>query len=270
MPWNKRLLIAGAVLLSLLLLGSGLFLIFAGKEGGGLLIAVTSLVLLYVVDALSIRFKVGFHRWRGREKYIALTFDDGPGELTVDLLAWLRARGIRATFFFLGDRVLKHPGVAQQALADGHRIGGHGFSHRRWFRSKVVLRHEIAPMLSAFRQANIPPPLFLRAPHGTAGFPVRWRLRRAGYDLIGWTRGLWDTVNPPADFMFRLATHKPGTGEILLLHDGRVGRPPADRAAFFQALDQIVHFYRDRGYEFVTLDQWWSRPSRPAEIEPGA
>ena len=58
---------------------------------------------------------------------VHLTFDDGPGRDTPDLLDALQ--GAPATFFMLGRHVDAHPELARMVKADGHTIGNHSYSH---------------------------------------------------------------------------------------------------------------------------------------------
>ena len=63
-------------------------------------------------------------------KTMYLTFDDGPSEENTNrVLDILKARGIQATFFLVGENVRKHPEVAQRIVAEGHTIGIHCDSH---------------------------------------------------------------------------------------------------------------------------------------------
>jgi peptidoglycan/xylan/chitin deacetylase (PgdA/CDA1 family) len=62
---------------------------------------------------------------------ITLTFDNGPTRATAQVLDVLAERGLRATFFLVGDQ-LQRPGaraLAERALAEGHRIGNHSLTH---------------------------------------------------------------------------------------------------------------------------------------------
>jgi peptidoglycan/xylan/chitin deacetylase (PgdA/CDA1 family) len=63
---------------------------------------------------------------------LTLTFDNGPDpEITPRVLEILRARALRATFFVVGSK-LEHPhgpALVRTALADGHRIGNHTYTH---------------------------------------------------------------------------------------------------------------------------------------------
>ena len=59
-----------------------------------------------------------------------LTFDDGPWPGTTPrILDVLKNECVRATFFLLGRNAAAHPQFARRALAEGHSIGHHSYSH---------------------------------------------------------------------------------------------------------------------------------------------
>ena len=63
-------------------------------------------------------------------KTMYLTFDDGPSEEnTAAVLDILKARGIKATFFVVGENVRKHPEIARRIVEEGHTIGIHCNHH---------------------------------------------------------------------------------------------------------------------------------------------
>ena len=65
-----------------------------------------------------------------RAKELVLTFDDGPWPgTTPKVLDALKSECVRATFFLLGRNVAAHPQVARRALAEGHSVGHHSYSH---------------------------------------------------------------------------------------------------------------------------------------------
>ncbi len=65
--------------------------------------------------------------------YVALTFDDGPDpKLTPKLLDLLAAHHAKATFFVLGKRVAQCPEIVARGAREGHEIGNHSWSHRRF------------------------------------------------------------------------------------------------------------------------------------------
>ena len=74
------------------------------------------------------------------DKYIALTFDDGPtgneGGRTERLLDGLKERNAHATFFLCGYRVKDFNSMMKRYLAEGHEVGNHTMDHR--------LAHEVS------------------------------------------------------------------------------------------------------------------------------
>lgn len=62
-------------------------------------------------------------------KTLALTFDDGPGDRTVELADYLASEGIQAVFFINGKNVPGRQGVLDAVVGDGHLIGNHTQNH---------------------------------------------------------------------------------------------------------------------------------------------
>src|SRR4051812_9391273 len=63
-----------------------------------------------------------------RGNAVALTFDDGPGPYSEQILSLLRAGHSRATFFLVGNRLQGWPRVASEDAALG-AVGNHTWSH---------------------------------------------------------------------------------------------------------------------------------------------
>ncbi|MCX7805862.1 MAG: polysaccharide deacetylase family protein, partial [Planctomycetota bacterium] len=69
-------------------------------------------------------------RGSGDRPVVALTFDDGPDPYaTPELLDLLKREGVRAAFFFVGERVDAHPEIAARAFAEGHLLCNHSYRH---------------------------------------------------------------------------------------------------------------------------------------------
>ena len=60
---------------------------------------------------------------------LALTFDDGPGEYTDELLDCLEQNNAHATFFMLGQNVGSYPDAPKRMLELGCEIGSHSWDH---------------------------------------------------------------------------------------------------------------------------------------------
>ena len=79
------------------------------------------------------------------EPLVALSFDDGPGPQTPDILDLLRVHGARATFFVLGESVEGREEILARTIAEGHEIGNHTFSHQHAMdATDDELAHDIA------------------------------------------------------------------------------------------------------------------------------
>lgn len=67
-----------------------------------------------------------------QQRYVALTFDDGPKrETTARLLDGLRERGASATFFLIGRQIPDQRDLVERMKAEGHQVGNHTWNHIR-------------------------------------------------------------------------------------------------------------------------------------------
>ena len=61
---------------------------------------------------------------------VALTFDDGPdSRWTPRILDTLKSRGVKATFFVVGQNAETNQRLLQREYREGHEIGNHTFTH---------------------------------------------------------------------------------------------------------------------------------------------
>jgi peptidoglycan/xylan/chitin deacetylase (PgdA/CDA1 family) len=99
---------------------------------------------------------------------VALSFDDGPHPtLTPLLLDTLQRYGVRATFFVIGRHAADHPDLVRRAIAEGHSVGTHTWSHRDLTRlPQADARQEIARAQEAVLAIDPTAPPFFRLPYG--------------------------------------------------------------------------------------------------------
>ena len=79
--------------------------------------------------------------WRmdKKEHSVYLTFDDGPiPESTPIILEILRKYNVKATFFMVGENVLRHHDLYNQIVKEGHQVGNHTFNHIGAFKHRVI------------------------------------------------------------------------------------------------------------------------------------
>ena len=98
-------------------------------------------------------------------KRVALTFDDGPyPNLTRQLLDGLRERGVKASFFVVGENAKAYPDVIEMMYEDGHLIGNHTYHHvqltevgEEKFKEEIpryMIKHQVKPGITGWAQVN--------------------------------------------------------------------------------------------------------------------
>jgi peptidoglycan-N-acetylglucosamine deacetylase len=196
----------------------------------------------------------------GRAGGVAITIDDGPDpRVTPQVLAQLEQYQACATFFCVGERVLRYPDLAQEIIRRGHTIENHSQRHRHNFSllGPKGLHDEISRAQDSILRVTGSCPGFFRAPAGLRNpflDPVLWRMQ---LQLASWTRRGFDTVSGDAEVVFRrLATALQG-GDILLLHDGHAARGRDDTAVILKVLPRLLDALRARSLQPVTLRAAW-------------
>jgi peptidoglycan-N-acetylglucosamine deacetylase len=189
---------------------------------------------------------------------IALTFDDGPGPSTAQMLDALAREDARATFFVLGRQVERHPELVRRMAEEGHQVASHGYDHGILiFRGPAHVADQLVRTEEAVARAagdGVMTRLF-RAPHGFRGPATALGAHRAGYRVAAWTRGVFDTAEPGAAAIARRAARALEPGTILLLHDADGWAPERPRQQTADALPEICRAARERGLGLVTVDE---------------
>lgn len=176
------------------------------------------------------------------ERVLALTFDDGPSPWTIEILDLLAEYGARATFFVLGANIAGRESTLRRAIAEGHQLGLHSWSHPHLpDLSPGEVRDEMFRTQAAIERATATVARFWRPPYFEADEHVRRGL--AGTELIevGCTIGPEDYHWPAlqtADYVIE----RLGPGAIVDLHDGQPESSGSDptRTATVAALKLIL------------------------------
>jgi peptidoglycan/xylan/chitin deacetylase (PgdA/CDA1 family) len=157
--------------------------------------------------------------------FVELTFDDGPSsDVTPAVLDTLRRKGVRATFFVVGEMVRENPQVLQQVVADGHRIGNHSWDHPDLtrLREEDVETQLASTQTEVERVTGIAPTLW-RPPYGSSDPLVDAVARRLGLEgPVGWdiSPGEADSQNQlPASIITSRVLSEVQAGAVILLHD---------------------------------------------------
>jgi peptidoglycan/xylan/chitin deacetylase (PgdA/CDA1 family) len=181
---------------------------------------------------------------------LALTFDDGPhATLTPQLLDILAARGVRATFYVIGNRIAAHREVLARIAADGHEIGNHSWSHPSLSGlSDAAILAQVDRTAMAVQEVVGRPPVTLRPPYGNLTQRQSLMLRaERNLPTVLWSVDPEDWRRPGAPEVASRIIARSHPGAVILSHDiigGTVAAMPA-------ALDGLLA----RGYQFVTLSE---------------
>jgi peptidoglycan/xylan/chitin deacetylase (PgdA/CDA1 family) len=186
------------------------------------------------------------------KRVVALTFDDGPlPPYTDELLAVLARRGVRATFFFVGENIERYPEAAARALAAGHQLGNHSYSHPRLYhKSPAFVREQIESTDALLRGLGVTGDIPFRAPYGASFLVLPWILRRTRrqhvlFDFFPEPR---DWRGAPPEAVAASVVEQAQPGSIIVLHDGnpRAGEKVA------KTTDLVIAGLREQGYRFAT------------------
>lgn len=192
---------------------------------------------------------------------IYLTFDDGPGKYTEQLLSILSQYGVKATFF-VTNQFPEYQNLIGRAYSEGHAIGVHTYSHR-WsvYDSTAAYFEDFCAMNDIIKYQTGQYSKIFRFPGGTsntvsqkhcAGIMTRLveEMKNAGYVGFDWNLGSLDTENntTPAKVALQVKRNlKSGTANIVLMHD--------IKAHTVNAIPEIIRYGIENGYTFATLNE---------------
>lgn len=167
-----------------------------------------------------------------RPKTMYLTFDDGPSvQNTNAVLDILKEKGIRATFFVIGESVRKHPEVAKRIVAEGHTIGIHCNNHdyRKLYASADSFIEDFEDARqTVFEVTGVEAKLF-RFPGGSVNAynknvreEIVEKMTEKGYVYFDWNASLEDAVSKstPQKLIENATTSTLGRKKVVMLaHD---------------------------------------------------
>ena len=177
---------------------------------------------------------------------VALTFDDGPDDLTVRYLDTLDSLGVYATFFIMGDQSAARPDLVLEYVRRGHQVAGHGYSHTKFTAlSRVALLTELAKTEEQLPPAATARP-WVRPPYGALGPSSFAVCAVAGYTMALWSFSSEDyDAKEPDTLVARCAPAHVRPGDVMLFHEGH--------ESTLAALPRIVGNLREAGYGFATM-----------------
>lgn len=176
---------------------------------------------------------------------VALTFDDGPGIYTDEILDTLEKYGGHATFFVVGQLVSKYPQTVKREYSIGCEIGNHTYNHARLtelhYKSVVSQINDTSAMISNITGEA---PSLLRPPYGRYNNTTK---QASDVPLILWSIDTLDWKTRNADSTVNTVMSSVRDGDIILMHD--IYEPSAEAAV------RLIPKLMSSGYQLVTVSE---------------
>jgi peptidoglycan/xylan/chitin deacetylase (PgdA/CDA1 family) len=209
----------------------------------------------YVLPALAGEYRVlrgplGIEDRTASGAGYALTFDDGPHhEGTPAVLEILAREGAHATFFLVGEQVLRNPTLTAEIVAAGHGIGLHCHRHRNLLRlTPRQVREDILRALGVIEETTGRSPALYRPPYGVSNAAALTLARNRGWRTLLWSHWGrdWEASATP-ESIASLLTGGAGPGAVLLLHDADDYSAPSSWRRTAAALPRVLETLAARG-----------------------
>ncbi len=184
-----------------------------------------------------------------QHREVALTFDDGPGPYTPQILRVLQRTHTPATFFEVGIEERYFHASTAQIVADGDPIGDHTETHAPMSElSRRDQQQQLLEQTAAIGDYGAPFPRLFRPPYGLWNATTLALLARYRMLMVMWTVDTSDYLMPGVIAIVRRAVDGARPGAIILMHDAG-----GNRAQTVAALPIIIRELRARGYRLVTV-----------------
>ncbi len=184
-----------------------------------------------------------------QHREVALTFDDGPGPYTQQLVAVLNQMKVPATFFEVGAGEQYFSAGTRDIVANGYTIGDHTWSHAPM--SQLSVADQRSQLLREAREITsfgAPYPRLFRPPYGLWNKDTLALLKQYRMLMVYWTVDTSDYRLPGTDSIINTVVSGAKPGAIFLMHDAG-----GNRVETIAALPKIITDLRAKGYRFVTV-----------------
>jgi chitin deacetylase len=185
-------------------------------------------------------------------KIVALTFDDGPApEATEQVLSILRERNVKATFFVIGAELEQHPELGKALASEGHELGNHSYSHKRFLlKTPSFIKEEIERTDRLIRDTGYAGVIHFRPPYGKKLALLPYYLSKTGRKTImcDVEPDSYPDVAEDADKIVDHVMARARPGSVILLHVMYERRIQSLRA-----VAGIIDRLKQEGFEFKTV-----------------
>lgn len=196
-----------------------------------------------------------------KSNLIALTFDDGPADVTCNqVMDILGQYNVKGTFFLVGQYINAYPQVVARMVREGHVVAGHSWSHGHLEQvSPEQVISEVSNTADAICQVTGLRPALFRPPYGSIDSEAVEYLEQNGYHVVNWSVDSVDWKYPDNgnEVVINVLRDVRG-GSIILFHTPYRTEPSK---IIRTVLPDIISSLQSQGYKFVTVDELLSVPA---------
>ncbi|WP_025026426.1 polysaccharide deacetylase family protein [Caldalkalibacillus mannanilyticus] len=228
------------------------------------LVILISLMLVFLMGSGYVLFEVSksrsFQFFGGligkvetTEKVVALTFDDGPGPYTEEILHILQEANTKATFFLTGLEIEQNREAAEAIVQAGHEIGNHSYSHQRMvLKSPAFIKEEIEKTDELIREVGYEGEIHFRPPYGKRLLLLPYYLKQTERKTILWNiePETYPEIAVDSGKIVDHVVENIEPGSIILLHVMYESRKPS-----LDSVREIIRKLEEPGYTFVTVSE---------------
>lgn len=188
-------------------------------------------------------------------KCVALTFDDGPGRYTDELLDILDENDAKATFYLLGSKLDSYTAEVERMVDEDHEVGNHTWDHADLADlSAGEIKEDLDRTDKAIKDVTGQMPTTMRPPYGSLSDTARETIDKP---MLLWDVDTLDWQHRDPETTVDIAAEETDEGSVLLFHD--IHETTVD------AIPDVLDTLSEDGYEFVTVDEMMG-----SEVESGS
>ncbi len=180
------------------------------------------------------------------DKFIMLTFDDGPSIYTDELIEYLNKENCNATFFILGNKVKMYADTLKKSISYGNEIGNHSYNHK-WL-AKLTLNEyneQIDKTQNLIKEHIGITPSIIRPTYGSLNEMIK---KNTSLDIVLWNVDTLDWKYKNVDKIVKRATKNLKEGNIILMHD--------THKRTIDAVKKIVPIIKEKGFKCITVSDY--------------
>lgn len=179
------------------------------------------------------------------KKCIALTYDDGPGPYTNELLDTLKAENVHATFFVVGERLAENSATLKREVAEGNVVGNHSWSHPDLTKiSADKAKDQLDRTSAQIEKITGTRPILLRPPYGAFS---KSKTPNQGMSFVLWNVDTEDWKNRNVQVTTKRALAGAKRNSIILMHD--------IHHSSVKATPGIIKELKKQGFTLVTVPE---------------